>query len=335
MSRSSIQNRPNCKVRAADIATFSSGSELNQLLEVASGTSLEFVQLRRGKLRGKLTHLDLGLSSVHANAFSVPVRGRGAVSAERWNFVVFPDRVAGIFNGIALAPSIVLAYRPGSEFDGSTHGGLYEDWTITVKDAALRDVAQCLFQQELPSIRSTCVILRPDPNLLVGLRILASEILALGLASNQLSFDSPSRESLHWRLTEQLARVVMCGQAETGKVNRRVTSHLRTVRMSEDYLSGNINAPVTVARLCAAADVSERTLRRAYQSVLGLSPSAYLKARRLQLARVQLEQSTAKEATVTRIALSSGFGHMGHFSRDYHDFFGESPSQTLATSSTG
>jgi AraC family transcriptional regulator, ethanolamine operon transcriptional activator len=32
---------------------------------------------------------------------------------------------------------------------------------------------------------------------------------------------------------------------------------------------------------------------------------------------------------VKKIALDSGFWHLGHFAKDYHALFGENPSETL------
>ena len=330
MPQSSIKNRQNPKNDATGCITFHSAAELDQLGEVTSGASLDLVQLGRGRLHGELAHLDLGLSSVHYNSFSLPVQGRGPVSADRWTFVVFPPRVSGMFNGIELTPSKILLFHPGSEFDGTTHHKSHQDWNFTVEDSALCEVIQRLFQKDMPNVNSSCVELYPDQSVVRSLRTFARDSLALSLASDQLLMDSCLRASLHDELTEQLARVVMCVQLNN-RAKRRVASHSRIVRISEEYLRSQLQASISVAKLCKVADVSERTLRNAYQSVLGLSPNLYIKARRLQMARRQLKHA-ASTATVARAALSSGFSHLGQFSKDYLDFFGESPSQTLAAS---
>ena len=56
----------------------------------------------------------------------------------------------------------------------------------------------------------------------------------------------------------------------------------------------------------------------------------YLREIRLKRAREALLAADPCSATsVTEIALDSGFVHLGRFSSEYRNRFGESPSQTL------
>jgi AraC family transcriptional regulator, ethanolamine operon transcriptional activator len=67
-------------------------------------------------------------------------------------------------------------------------------------------------------------------------------------------------------------------------------------------------------------------------SVVGESSAAFLKAVRLNACRRAL-QTTEEGVTVQEVAQRSGFRHMGHFSKDYKNLFGELPSQTRAQGS--
>ena len=67
---------------------------------------------------------------------------------------------------------------------------------------------------------------------------------------------------------------------------------------------------------------------------MGLSPKAYLKARRLNAVRRELLQDEAAVSTIFDMASSWGFWHMGQFGRDYKDMFGELPSETLKSKKT-
>jgi AraC family ethanolamine operon transcriptional activator len=124
----------------------------------------------------------------------------------------------------------------------------------------------------------------------------------------------------------------MSGVFQDKKSSRAAISHARIVRDSEQYLAAHQDDAVSVPQLCVIADVSERTLRNAFQTVLGISPNAYIKARRLSRARLRLRLSSFKTTTVAEIAMSSGFWHLGNFTRDYFEFFGERPSETLKAS---
>jgi transcriptional regulator GlxA family with amidase domain len=57
------------------------------------------------------------------------------------------------------------------------------------------------------------------------------------------------------------------------------------------YLDAHLATPLTVAALCAAIGVHERTLARRFQASLGMSPLGYLQSRRVALARQLLESS--------------------------------------------
>jgi transcriptional regulator GlxA family with amidase domain len=87
---------------------------------------------------------------------------------------------------------------------------------------------------------------------------------------------------------------------------------------------------LSVAAFCAAVGVSQRTVRRAFRAVHGVSPSRYLQSVRLLQAREMLLSMTVETGTVTQIAMRLGFGELGRFAALYRRTFGESPSATLS-----
>lgn len=100
------------------------------------------------------------------------------------------------------------------------------------------------------------------------------------------------------------------------------------VRRAEAYLDAHANEPMNMADLAAEAGVSVRTLQAGFKAQRGVSPMAFLKERRLELARKRLVFSVPG-TSVTDVALDCGFRHLGRFSREYLKRFGESPSDTL------
>jgi AraC-like DNA-binding protein len=86
---------------------------------------------------------------------------------------------------------------------------------------------------------------------------------------------------------------------------------------------------VPVSEICHYAIVSERTLERLFNSVLGLSPKKYLNRFLLQEAHNCLKQSAPEDTTVMAVAHKLGFIHLGQFSADYYGCFNELPSETL------
>ncbi len=88
---------------------------------------------------------------------------------------------------------------------------------------------------------------------------------------------------------------------------------------------------VSLAQLCDASGVGHTWLSKCFHDVLGISPMAYLHARRLSEARARLLDQSNPPALVKDVALSLGILHFGRFAADYRARFKEKPSDTLAT----
>ena len=70
---------------------------------------------------------------------------------------------------------------------------------------------------------------------------------------------------------------------------------------------------------------SERALEYAFRELYGLTLKKYLVLQRINNARKQLRLANPKDNQVTEIAEQHGFWHMGKFSADYKNLFGELP----------
>ena len=110
---------------------------------------------------------------------------------------------------------------------------------------------------------------------------------------------------------------------------RAAREAMRVHREAEAYLRANLDRPIYRDDLCTALGVSRRKLHDAFAAVVGMSPPAYLKLRRLVLARRALRAGDGSRPLVKSVALSHGFWHLGYFARDYRALFGELPSQTV------
>ena len=80
----------------------------------------------------------------------------------------------------------------------------------------------------------------------------------------------------------------------------------------------------TVAQLAQRLGVSDRHLRRIFESALGISPLQYLQTRRLLTAK-QLLTDTAMP--VTQVALASGFGSVRRFNAAFAQHYGLNPTR--------
>jgi AraC family ethanolamine operon transcriptional activator len=102
------------------------------------------------------------------------------------------------------------------------------------------------------------------------------------------------------------------------------------VEVCERFVQRRGYCSVRMTDLCVVAGVSERRVRDAFYECHGTSPTAYLRARRLQEVRRALLAAPAERDAVTRAASDCGFGHLSRFAGQYRAMFGETPSATVS-----
>lgn len=76
------------------------------------------------------------------------------------------------------------------------------------------------------------------------------------------------------------------------------------------------------------AGVSKTKLYQEFQHYYGTSPLAFLRKYRLQQIYKILNSSSNKKLSISKLAYDWGFNHLGRFSQEYRDEFGETPTET-------
>lgn len=104
----------------------------------------------------------------------------------------------------------------------------------------------------------------------------------------------------------------------------------RSLRQVLDYLEAHVQEPLTVGELARVANVSVRSLQQSFRRHLDTTPTAQIRAMRLQRAHEDLLAADPQAGrSVAEIALRWGFTHLGRFSLLYRKEFGVAPSRTL------
>jgi AraC-like DNA-binding protein len=98
------------------------------------------------------------------------------------------------------------------------------------------------------------------------------------------------------------------------------------VRRAEEYIEAHWQEPLSIRTLAHATSTSARSLFFHFRESRGKTPMEFVKEVRLSHARRLLSEGNT---SVTEIALTCGFGNLGHFAKDYLQRFGERPSETL------
>lgn len=102
----------------------------------------------------------------------------------------------------------------------------------------------------------------------------------------------------------------------------------RNVRLAEDFIHAHAGERITMEDIAAAAGCSIRSLQAAFRAIHETTPTAYLRNVRLDRAYDALVNSSDEE-TVTDVALSNGFSHLGRFCAAFVERFGEKPASVL------
>jgi AraC-like DNA-binding protein/tetratricopeptide (TPR) repeat protein len=105
----------------------------------------------------------------------------------------------------------------------------------------------------------------------------------------------------------------------------------RGVRTALERLESEPARAWRLEELATAAGVAPRTLQKHFRRFVGRAPLALLRELRWTRARQALLHAPA-HASVTEIATTWGFGHLGRFAVEYRRRYGESPSETLRRS---
>lgn len=108
-----------------------------------------------------------------------------------------------------------------------------------------------------------------------------------------------------------------------------VASDYRRVR---DYIAAQAGEPLSVKEMADAIGMEPAQLRALFRHVTGLSPSEWIRLRRLDAVRRDLSSGMEVGRTVSDVAMNWGFWHLGRFAQYYAAKFGETPSETLARS---
>ena len=95
------------------------------------------------------------------------------------------------------------------------------------------------------------------------------------------------------------------------------------------YIDAHLGDHVAVPDIARAAGTSNRTLHRVFLHEEGLTPMAFVTRERLNATRRALFAAGSEGITVTDVAFAHGFYHLGRFSLQYQNAFGERPSLTL------
>ena len=164
-----------------------------------------------------------------------------------------------------------------------------------------------------------------------GQNALFSRWLSGTLTRLAQTLDPPSKEALTQQLLEDCLYILdnACVCLDRGGLQRRAEERAVMKRIGE-WAADTPEDTLNLLELSQVAGVSLRQLQHAFKAYTGMTPTHWLRLRRLNSARRELLSRTAMDTTVAEVAMHWSFWHLGRFSNSYRALFNELPSQTLA-----
>lgn len=104
----------------------------------------------------------------------------------------------------------------------------------------------------------------------------------------------------------------------------------RMIRKAQDFIHSHFADDLSLNDLAKASGMHPRSLQIGFRQALGQSPMSYLRDIRLDTAKFHLSRRTDRPR-VSDVAYDCGFTHLGRFSRDFRQRFGQAPSDVSDT----
>lgn len=244
-------------------------------------------------------------------------------------FVVIGPQSRGTINGLKLNPDEIVVAAPGAQAEFVVENG-YQSISYMILPSVLAEHHEKLGAQREFKIPQEFELRRPT-------RLSCQKLFELGKSLSETAqqnpwiFESPiTRTAAQFEVLEALMEMTRKETPHEITGRDRTRQHYSNiVSLAEKHVMENEDARYYVSDLCKAAATSERTLQYAFNTIMAMTPVAYLRRLRLHRARRELRLAEPDSTSVTVVALNWGFSHLGEFARDYKKCFGERPSETL------
>jgi AraC-like DNA-binding protein len=286
------------------------------------GVNQRMRQVGNGSFRSHLAVLESGDTVLAADRFKTAISFFLELPAGMVGFLL-PRSATGRFRvcGTDVANHELIFLSPGSGTDIVT-SELAGSEAIVIPAARFIELTERLCPMSKP----------PRPNSVTVFSGRASELQALQKAVLEF-LAHPCPDPLGERLSNVVARTVALMGSPPHDARHDPFSdsaaRQRIAKCVQQYLEENYRKAVRLEQLCRVTGVGIRTLQRSFAEYFDITITEYLKTVRLDGAHRELAFAHPSQRSVTTVALRHGFSHLGRFSVEFRQRFGESPSEVL------
>jgi AraC-like DNA-binding protein len=306
------------------ISTFGEPDDYQAALQGESGFNL--VVTGRGEFRAQLTRI--AGPRIHLLA--------GEENLSRIAFISLPQRMVRVSLPVRRGTQMFSGGIPSCSGEMVTHSGglrLYERtqgpsrWqTVWLSMDDLMRHGRAIIGATF-AIPSGACLWRPTPGPLQSLTRLYDNAIQTNRTHPRAVAGAESARGLEQQV---LLALIECMEEENAVPDTAAARrHADLMSRFEGLVCANPQKNYSNNEICAALDVSSRTLLTCCKAHLGMGPLRYLRLRRMQLVRRALRDADPGAISVSEVAGQYGFSDLGRFAGGYRAQFGVLPSVTL------
>lgn len=295
---------------AACIQRFAS---IDAQAEQLTGFDQHYEQVGAGNFAGAFMAVDGDRAGVFIEGMNRMLHQQGAGPDDQVSAVVlFQAPSETVSNGVVFGSEDVLLVGPGGSYDAVVGAGV-----MPVVFSISFDLTPILPLRRLAARQRGRVRLITDPALSERFRHAATRVLRSWDAEKQ-TVDVPA-EVIQWLMLDLLTTPAAGSSARS----------LELFRRAKTIITDSLSEQIPISEIASRAGVSRRSIEETFRAHMMLSPNQFRKLLRLNNARRLLERG---DHSVTEAAMNSGMFHLGRFSAEYRDLFGELPSDAARRS---
>lgn len=284
--------------------------------------NLDFRKINKGGFDGSIEMLDLGKVQLARTKLNGTIVQNGFSPEGFRTFVLFADNAQSLlWMNKKVESNTMLVYREDNFWESISYDN-FKVFTIAIENEHLRSI---ISENNFEDLEKNERILSLDPATLHTLQQFLNTLF-FKLNHNALVMHSPNlKNKVLFKLPHLLFQILNDGTHKQDKhhLRKRDVAINKAIR----YIQETDYSKITIPEICSFSEVSERTLEYGFQERFLVSPKQYVKA--IKIGEVRNEILKVKNGfTISEIAKKHGFNHMGQFSADYKQFFGELPSAT-------
>jgi len=232
---------------------------------------------------------------------------------------------APIWGGLAMRSGDLMFHSVGERMHQRTSGASGRHVLLIDPEFFARSSKDLTGSEIMPPKVSR--VLHPTRTAAVELRRLHAKVCRLAETKSETLSHQEVARTIENDIIYVLIKCLLTNVVHGDTAPRRRRANI--MDRFEDVLATKFDRQMSIPELCADLGVAERSFRMCCFDVLGMSPSRYIRLRRLNLAHVALRHASPDAVNVSQIAQRYGFSELGRFAAAYRETFGELPSASL------